>query len=151
MNPTCKDMNPARNEIPGTNTHTSYFVHRLPPEGRHSDGPIIFGVKSMMLQMARHGDFFRPPKFEVQVHIVMWISRCTYMANHFPDTRGNPEAKPKYLRDSEGLAATRMQSYRNARKRKAPVVPIQPGDLSRCPRWQQLRQRILEKAQRRMD
>ena len=83
--------------------------------------------------------------------IAMWIGRCTYLANHFPDTRGDPDAKPKYLRDCEGLAATRSQKYKTGRKRKAPVVPTQPGDLSRCPRWQQLRQRILEKAQNRME
>ena len=81
--------------------------------------------------------------------IAMWIGRCTYMANHFPDSRGGPEAKPQFLRDSEGLAATRMQKYKVGRKRKAPVVPTQTGDLSRCPRWQLLRQRILEKARNR--
>jgi hypothetical protein len=83
--------------------------------------------------------------------IAMFIGRCTRLANHFPDTRGNPESKPKYLRDSEGLAATRSQKYKAGRKWKAPVVPTQPGDLSRCPRWQQLRQRIPEKAQNRME
>jgi len=79
--------------------------------------------------------------------IAMWIGRCTYMANHFPDPRGDPDAKAKFLRDSEGLASTRMQKYKAGRKRKVPTVPSQPGDLSQCPRWQRLRQRILEKAQ----
>ena len=83
---------------------------------------------------------------EKVTNIALWIGRCSYMANHFPDTRGNPEAKPKYLRDSEGLAATRLQKYKARRKRRAPVFPTKPGDLSRCPRWQQLRQRILAKA-----
>ena len=83
--------------------------------------------------------------------IAAWIGRCTYMANHFPDCRGDPDAKPKYLRDSEGLATTRMQMYKAGRKRKAPAAPTQPGDLSQCPRWQQLRLRILEKAQNRLE
>jgi hypothetical protein len=79
--------------------------------------------------------------------IAMWIGRCTYMANHFRDPRGDPEARPVFLRDSEGLATTRLQKYKAGRKRKVPAVPSQPGDLSQCPRWQRIRQRILDRAQ----
>ena len=79
--------------------------------------------------------------------IAMWIGRCTAEANHFRDPRGDPNAKAIYIRDSEGLAATRLQKYQSQRKRKVPAAPSQPGDLSQCPRWQRIRQRILDRAQ----
>ena len=77
--------------------------------------------------------------------IALWIGKCTVMANRFRDPRSDDNAKATYLRDSEGLAATRLQKYKAARKRKVPEVP-QPGDLSHCPRWQAIRQRILGRA-----
>ena len=79
------------------------------------------------------------------VAIAMWIGRCTAMANRFRDPRGDPNARATYLRDSEGLAKTRLQKYKASRKRKVPALPTQPGDLSQCPRWQRIRQRILDK------
>jgi hypothetical protein len=80
------------------------------------------------------------------VAIALWIGKCTAMANRFRDPRGDPNAKATYLRDSEGLAATRLQKYKAGRKRKAPAIPIQLYDLSQCPRWQRIRQRILDRA-----
>ena len=80
------------------------------------------------------------------VAIALWIGQCTAMANRFRDPRGDPNGNATYLRDSGGLAATRLQKYRAGRKRKAPAPPTQPGDLSRCPRWQRIRQRILDRA-----
>ena len=78
--------------------------------------------------------------------IAVWIGKCTAAANRFRDPRSEPDAKASYLRDSEGLAATRMQKCKAARKRKVPAIPSQPGELSQCPRWQRIRQRILDKA-----
>ena len=40
------------------------------------------------------------------------------------------------------------EAIRAARLSRLGAAPAQPGDLSQCPRWQRLRQRILEKAQR---
>ena len=81
--------------------------------------------------------------------IAMWIGRCTHTANHFRTCSGDPPAKAVHIRDCEGLAATRLQRYKAGRKRKREepedTTPV-PGDLSLCPRWQRLRQRILDKA-----
>ena len=79
----------------------------------------------------------------VLTDIAMWIGRCTHLANNF---RLGSDSKT-VVRDSKGLAAARLQRYRlnKSEKRSAPELPRRPGDLSQCPRWQQLRQRILEK------
>jgi hypothetical protein len=71
---------------------------------------------------------------------------CTALANHFRDPRVAPPEKPVFLRDSEGLAVIRLQQYKAGRKRKAPAPLARPGDLSLCPRWQAIRQRILDRA-----
>ena len=80
------------------------------------------------------------------IAIAMWIGRCTSMANHFPDSRNDPNARPQFLRDSEGMAANRLPKAKRGTKRKAIVVLPHLYDLSSCPRWQRLRQRILDKA-----
>ena len=83
--------------------------------------------------------------------IAVWIGKCTAAANRFRDPRSEPDAKASYLRDSEGLAATRMQKCsKAARKRKVPAIPSQPGDLSQCPRWQALRRRVLDRQSKRL-
>ena len=68
------------------------------------------------------------------------------MANRFRDPRGDPNAKAVFMRDSEGLQSTRHHKYIATRKRKLHTQPDRPGDLSPCPRWALLRQRIRDKA-----
>ena len=80
------------------------------------------------------------------MEIALWIGKCTVVANRFHDPRSDPNAKATYLRDAEGLAKTRLQKCKAGRKRKVPDFPTQPGDLSQCPRWQAIRQRILDRA-----
>ena len=82
--------------------------------------------------------------------IALWIGKCTAAANRFRDPRSEPDAKASYLRDSEGLAATRLQKYKAGRKRKMPATPSQHGDLSQCPRWQAIRRRILDRQSERL-
>lgn len=79
------------------------------------------------------------------LQLALWIGKCTEAANRFRDPRVCPEAKAVFLRDSEGLATSRLCRYKADRKRKATVELIRPGDLSRCPRWQAVRQRLLAK------
>ena len=66
-------------------------------------------------------------------------------ANRFRDPRSDPDAKASYLRDSEGLAATKLRKYKAFRKRMVPAIPTRAGDLSQCPRWQAVRRRILDR------
>ena len=85
------------------------------------------------------------------VEIAMWICRCTVAVNHFSIHSGDLAPKSSYIRDSEGLAASRRKERSGGLKRKrdeAVGLTRQPGDLSLCPRWQLLRQRILDKARR---
>ena len=82
---------------------------------------------------------------EEVVQIALWIGKCTEAANRFRDPCIEPGAKTAYLRDSEGLAATRLCKYKVGKKRKASSDIARPGDLSRCPRWQAIRLRLIEK------
>ena len=80
--------------------------------------------------------------------IALWIGRCTVKANHYSVATGGPDGKPLFLRDSEGIATSRLRKYKSGkkRKRKDEVVPRRPGDLSACPRWERVRRRVLDKA-----
>ena len=82
---------------------------------------------------------------EEVAQIALWIGKCTEAANRFRDPRIDPGAKAAYLRDSEGLAATRLCKYKVGKKRKATTTIARPGDLSRCLRWQAIRERVIEK------
>ena len=44
--------------------------------------------------------------------IALWVGRCTELANRFPAPPLQPGGNQLVLRDSEGLAATRLQKYR---------------------------------------
>ena len=83
--------------------------------------------------------------------IALWIGRCTVAASHFCTQGGEFGTKASHLRDSEGLASSRLKPCieRGCKRHfdEVAAAPVRrPGDLSLCPRWQQLRQRILEKA-----
>ena len=64
---------------------------------------------------------------EELVQIALWIGKCTVAANRFLDPScSDPLGKARFLRDSEGLAVVRRQSYKAARKRKMPELSRQP-------------------------
>ena len=75
-----------------------------------------------------------------------WLGQITALANHFPvnavDSRGR--AVTRHIRDSEGF---KKVSQPAKKKEKPPTedTPLArtPGDLSECPRWAALRQRLL--------
>ena len=81
--------------------------------------------------------------------IAKWIGMIGATANRFK-VSGNGAGEPtKYIRDSDARPARRPVSPKRIAKGKRsneepPVV--RPGDLSLCPRWAALRQRILDKA-----
>ena len=72
-----------------------------------------------------------------------WLGRITALANHFPIASVDSDGKPvvRHIRDSQGRK--RVCTAKAARRK--PPVPLAPrvaGDLSQCPRWAAIRQRI---------
>ena len=80
--------------------------------------------------------------------IAKWIGQCGVIANHFKKPAGLLGETPGFIRDSEGIQG-HTNKPRKVEKRKRVVDDIpcsRPGDLSLCPRWAALRQRIFAKS-----
>ena len=76
--------------------------------------------------------------------IATWLGQITEFANRFPDPRVGSGEKRKFLRDSEGHAAAKSSASRGVKRKQVTVLPV-PGDLSLCPWWERLPQRVLLK------
>ncbi len=75
-----------------------------------------------------------------------WVGQSGALANRFPLPEHLRTSSFKYCRDSEGL---KQHTRPCPTKRKAPEQASKPpalGDLSACPWWVQLRQRVLLRA-----
>ena len=102
----------------------------------------------------------KPPQWQIDMvraegrkvaDAAMWIGRATAFANRFPNPHWTEQLGPKlkFLRDSEGTRPRRPASTSAKRKLPAPESePVQPGNLSPCPRWEAVRLRVLAKASR---
>ena len=82
--------------------------------------------------------------------IAAWIGVATEFANNFPVPLHliTLENKSKFARDSTASDRPPARTTRRASKRKREELLHQrhPGDLSACPRWAQLRSRIVAKS-----
>ena len=82
--------------------------------------------------------------------IATWIGQIGAYANEFADPRvvQVPGAKAKLVRDSTGMSPKQQFSRRGVKRKAGAMAVATPllGDLSQCPRWAALRQRILAKA-----
>ena len=79
--------------------------------------------------------------YDELVEIATWIGTVCVLANHFPDNHGTNGAKVVFLRDSDAVAVKRKKQVVSKRKR-SPQVVRPCGDLSKCPRWCAVRDRI---------
>ena len=83
--------------------------------------------------------------------IATWIGQITALANHFPLLEHLRTEKSKFIRDSEGLKIQGRLRKRTAEAAKCPTTEAKRpkiGDLSSCPRWEAVHQRILAKQAR---
>ena len=75
--------------------------------------------------------------------IAKWIGQCGVLANHFKLPHLNDSEKCIFIRDSEGMSTRKTKPDK---RKHEDVVPIRAaGDFSGCPRWEAIRQRIIDK------
>ena len=75
--------------------------------------------------------------------IAKWIGQCGVLANHFKLPHLDDSGKPTFIRDSEGMSTRKCKP---AKRKPEDVAPIRAaGDFSGCPRWEAIRQRIIDK------
>ena len=78
--------------------------------------------------------------------IARWIGQCTVLANEFPVPGSVEQGRQRFLRDSQGKPQTRLAQ--RGVKRRTPdeiIPPSRLGYLPKCPRWEALRQRVVQR------
>ena len=72
-----------------------------------------------------------------------WLGRITALANHFPVATVDRDGAPSlgHIRDAEGIKRATTSRPAARKTTEAPAPPV-PGDLSSCPRWAAIRQRV---------
>ena len=80
--------------------------------------------------------------------VATWIGQIGAYANHFPLPQELQTSTSRFIRDSEGVRRAQTKKHTPAkRKAEAQLTPPKvPGDLSACPRWAALPQRILARS-----
>ena len=88
---------------------------------------------------------------DLLVAVSMWIGQVGVLANHFKVPGKIINGKQVFVRDSECVKVTKFVHTPSASsKRKASeVLPRAAGDLTSCPCWLALRERMLEKMHQR--
>ena len=76
------------------------------------------------------------------------IGQCGVTANNFRVQGTTSRDKESFTRDSEGRQGHIPKPRKHCKRKRAvdDVPASRPGDLSLCPRWAALRQRILAKS-----
>ena len=77
------------------------------------------------------------------IAIAKWIGQCGVLANHFKLPHLDDNGKPIVIRDSEGKPTRKAQPAK--RKHVDDEAIRAAGDFSGCPRWEAIRQRIVDK------
>ena len=102
-------------------------------------------------QVAKDG---APPKWQMKavadatdrlIAIGTWIGQSGAYANHFPLPDHLRTDQSKYIRDSDGAKQARKPRPPKRKAKSPRTPPLQPGglyDLSACPWWVAMRQRI---------
>ena len=113
---------------------------------RRGNSLVDWLAKEAALWDQLHPTFLKLIKSEAALvtAIAICIGQCGVLANHFPFGR-TQEGKQTFVRDSEGIQR-RIHKPRQKRKLSIAGLGRTPGDLSLCPRWAALRQRIIDKA-----
>ncbi len=84
------------------------------------------------------------------VAIARWIGTASELASAFPAADAAGESKTRSLRDSTGLrpkprVPSTVGVARGVKQKCSGVGAKVTGDLSGCPRWERLRQRIRDR------
>ncbi len=76
--------------------------------------------------------------------VARWIGVCTEAANHYPGSK-DEKGRTVYLRDSEAKPKA-LRKAKPVKRKRSPSPQRRPGDLSKCPRWAALRERVLSRS-----